>query len=101
MNQQEKYDLDFTPEFLADFKKLTKKNHLLKKKFAKALKLLADNPKHTSLKSHKVDTLDNKDVWSSWVTGDVRVIWIYHENHKMVIILLETGTHSGGNKVYK
>jgi len=101
MSKPEKYDLDFTPEFLADFKKLTKKNQVLKKKFTKALRLLADNPKHTSLKSHKVDTLDNKDVWSSWVNGDIRIIWLYDEDRKMVIILLETGTHSGSNKVYK
>lgn len=101
MTKPEKYDLDFTPEFLNDYKKLTNKNQLLKKKFAKALRLLADNPKHNSLKSHKVDTLDNNDVWSSWVTGDVRVVWIYDEDCKMVIVLLETGTHSSSNKVYR
>jgi|688.fasta_scaffold18514_8 addiction module RelE/StbE family toxin len=101
MENQEGYDLDFTPEFLADYKKLIKKTPLLKKKFTKALKLLANNPKHGSLKSHKVDTINNQDVWSSWVTGDVRVIWMYDEDQKMIIILLEAGTHSGGNKVYK
>lgn len=101
MENQEGYDLDFTPEFLTDYKKLIKKTPLLKKKFTKVLKLLADNPKHGSLKSHKVDTLNNRDVWSSWVTGDVRVIWMYDEEQKMIIILLETGTHSGSNRVYK
>lgn len=101
MENHENYDLDFTPEFLADYKKLIKKNHLLIKKFAKSLKLLADNPQHNSLKSHKVDTLENQDVWSSWITGDVRVIWLYDKDRKLVIILLEAGTHSGSNKVYK
>ena len=43
MENQESYDLDYTPEFLADYKKLIKKNTLLTKKFAKSLKLLADN----------------------------------------------------------
>ena len=101
MENQAKYDLDFTPEFLADYKKLTKKNSLLIKKFSKGLKLLADNPQHNSLRSHKVDTIDNQDVWSSWITGDIRVIWLYDQNRKLVIVLLETGTHFGSNKVYK
>lgn len=101
MLDQEKYNLDFTPEFLADYKKLTKKNNLLIKKFSKGLKLLADDPQHNSLKSHKVDTVDNQDVWSSWITGDIRVIWLYDQNLKLVIVLLEAGTHSGSNRVYK
>ncbi|MEI6728965.1 MAG: hypothetical protein WCK98_04960 [bacterium] len=62
MQNQENYDLDFTPEFLADYRKIVKKNQLLIKKFSKGLKLLADNPQHNSLKSHKVDTIDNQDV---------------------------------------
>lgn len=101
MNDLKKYDLDFTPEFLSDYKRLIKKNNLLIKKFSKSLKLLADNPTHNSLKSHKVDTIDNQDVWSSWITGDIRVIWLYDTNRKLVIVLLETGTHSGSNKIYK
>jgi len=101
MDNQQKYDLDFTPEFLNDYKKLIKKNKLLIKKFSKSLKLLADNPTHNSLKSHKVDTINHEDVWSSWVTGDIRIIWLYDSNNKLIIVLLETGTHSGSNKIYK
>jgi addiction module RelE/StbE family toxin len=101
MESQEKYDLDFTPEFLEDYKKLIKKNNLLIKKFSKSLQLLAGNPQHNSLRSHKVDTIDNQDVWSSWITGDIRIIWLYDKDKKLVIVLLETGTHSGSNKVYK
>ena len=95
------FDLELTPEFIKDYQKLVKKNKLLIKSFEKALELLVKNPKHNSLRSHKVDTLDNEDVWSSSVTGDIRVIWIYDKDQKMVIVLLETGTHSGTNKVYK
>jgi addiction module RelE/StbE family toxin len=98
---QEKYDLEFTPEFVEDYKKLTKKNNLLIKKFSKALKLLSENPLHNSLKSHKVDTINNEDVFSSWVTGDIRIIWLYNKEKKLVIVLLEAGSHSGSNKVYK
>ena len=101
MLDKNKYNLEFTPEFLDDYKKLIKKNTLLAKKFSKSLKLLADNPQHNSLKSHKVNTINNEDVWSSWITGDVRVIWLYHENRQLVIVLLEAGTHSGSKKLYK
>lgn len=101
MENLEKYDLDFSPEFIEDYKKLIKKNKLLIKKFSKALELLADNPYHNSLNSHKVDTLDNQNVWSSWVSGDIRVVWLFDPNQRMVIVLLETGTHSGSNQIYK
>lgn len=95
------FELEFTPEFIKDYQKLVKKNKALIKSFEKALKLLASNPKHNSLRSHKVDTIDNEDVWSSSVTGDIRIIWVYDQNQKLVIVLLESGTHSGSNKVYK
>jgi addiction module RelE/StbE family toxin len=94
------FDLKFTPEFLKDYKKLTSKNKVLIKKINKTLVLLSKDPFYNSLKSHKVDTLESNDVWSSRVTGDVRIIWMYGEERKL-IILLETGTHSGSNKVYK
>ena len=95
------FDLELTPEFIKDYQKLVKKNKQLIKSFEKAIEILVKNPKHNSLHSHKVDTLDNEDVWSSSVTGDIRLIWIYDKDQKMVIVLLEAGTHSGANKVYK
>ena len=95
------FELQLTPEFIADYQKMVKKDKSLIKKFTKALELLSSNPYHNSLRSHKVDTIDNNNVWSSSVTGDIRVIWIYDTNQKMVIVLLESGTHSGANKVYK
>ncbi len=101
MNQDIVFELELTPEFIKDYQKLVKKNKLLVKFFEKALVLLTQNPKHNSLRSHKVDTIDNFDVWSSSVTGDIRIIWTYGQNQKMVIVLLESGTHSGANKVYK
>lgn len=94
------YKLLFKAGFEVGYKKLTKDNGELKKRVLKSLKLLAQDPLYPSLKSHKVNTRDFNDVWSSWVTGDIRIIWRYHEN-VLMIELLSLGGHSGKKKVYK
>lgn len=95
------YAVQFDVNFAKSYKKVIKGDEILEKRFIKCIKLLAQNPKHPSLNSHKVDTIDKSDVWSSWVTGDVRLIWIYNQTQKSIIICLKVGTHSGANKVYK
>jgi|688.fasta_scaffold139235_2 mRNA-degrading endonuclease YafQ of YafQ-DinJ toxin-antitoxin module len=95
------YAVQFDVNFTKSYKKVIKGNAVLEKKFIKSIKLLAQNPKHPSLNSHKVDIIDQSEVWSSWVTGDVRLIWIYDQDKKSIIICLKVGTHSGANKVYK
>jgi len=95
------YLLDFSDDFKRQFTKLVKGNKILKKQFDKALDNLSDDPFYPSLKSHKVSTNKNQNVWSSWISGDVRIIWTFDEHNNLVILVLETGTHSGGNKVYK
>ncbi len=75
-------------------------NEMLKKRLRVALEKLTINPNHPSLKSHRVNT--NYAVrWSSWVTGDVRIIWDYDKVQRLVIILIAVGKHSGSHKVYK
>lgn len=87
--------------FHKGYKKLTKGNSKLQKQFAKALKLIEKNPFYPSLKTHKVDTKNYTKVYSSSVNGDVRIIWNFDEDNNLVILLLETGTHSGANQIYK
>ena len=98
------YQLDYTETFVKSIKKLSGKKPLdikLKKALEKCLITLADNPKSPGLNSHIVDSLDKKDVWSSWVTGDIRIIWEYNENKTLSIFLIRVGGHSGRNSVYK
>lgn len=95
----------FTLVATEPFKKTTEKiignNEILKKKLKTTLQKLALNPSHPSLQSHKVNTKDYGIRWSSWVTGDIRIIWDYDIEQRLVIILLDIGTHSGTHKVYR
>ena len=95
------YTLDFTDGFWKVYKKLVKGNQALIHKFTKALELLSDNPFYPSLKTHKVSTKKYENVYSSWVNGDVRIVWAFAENQELVILILEAGTHSGTNQIYK
>jgi addiction module RelE/StbE family toxin len=93
------YQLLFTSSFNKDYRKIAKRNTLLQQRILKSLNILSNNPNYPSLRTHKVNSIEFDNVWSSWVTGDVRIIWEY--NNKSVIKLLALGTHSGSNKVYK
>jgi len=81
--------------------KLVKTDELLKKRVTNALRKLSLDPTHSSLRSHKVNTPDHGVCWSSWVTGDIRVIWKYGSSERLIIILFDIGGHSGSHKVYK
>jgi mRNA-degrading endonuclease YafQ of YafQ-DinJ toxin-antitoxin module len=96
------FELTFSSNVDKAIKKHFVNNNILMKKLSKTIQLLSINPKHNSLKSHKVDTKNNDEVWSSSVTGDWRIIWEYDEDMGVARILcLELGTHSGGNGVYR
>lgn len=95
------YKLRFTPTFAKARDRLIIKDSQFAKKFKHALQLLANDPKHPSLNSHKVDTIHEGIRWSSWITGDIRVIWDYGELEQFVLILVDLGGHSGKHKVYK
>lgn len=72
----------------------------LKQKIVKALKQLAVDPQHQSLKAHKVGTRRFGERWTIWVTGDLRIIWDYSQD-KGKILILGLGGHSGRKKVYR
>jgi len=38
--------------------------------------------------------------FSSWLDPDLRIIWNFDGENKIVIILLDIGGHSGGKSVY-
>jgi len=90
-----------TDPFKESRAKIVANNEQLKKRLKTTLYKLASNPLHPSLKSHKVNTSKHGVQWSSWVTGDIRIIWKYGSLERLVIILLDIGGHSGSRKVYK
>jgi len=94
------YKIEFDIEFAKSYKKLIKGNSQLEKQFLKTIKLLAIDPKYPSLKSHKVDIINQRDVWSRSISGDIRLAWVYSKDKKSIIICLRVGSHSGTNKIY-
>ncbi|MBI1869518.1 type II toxin-antitoxin system mRNA interferase toxin, RelE/StbE family [Candidatus Gottesmanbacteria bacterium] len=95
------YDLHFASTFAPTYKALIKNNQELEKRTKKALRLLKNDPLYPSLKSHKVNTRNFGQKWSSWITSDLRVIWDFDEERKLVILLFAITRHSGSHREYK
>src|SRR5437762_2809023 len=93
--------LIFTKNFGKAYTGIINNNKDLEKKVRKALHLLEQDPFYPSLKTHKAGTKNYGARWSSWVTGDIRIIWDYDEEDHLVLLLLDIGSHSGTHKVYK
>lgn len=90
-----------TATFTYSRKKVVGENEVLNKRIKTALQKLSINPAHPSLRSHKIITPDYGERWSSWISGDIRVIWDYDKQERLIILLLDIGGHSGSHKVYK
>lgn len=95
------YEIVSTADFERKLKKLIKKNESLRFFYAKAVNKLAHDPFSSSLRTHPVDTFRYDRRKSSYVTGDLGIIWDFDKNRQKVILLLTTGGHEGANKVYK
>lgn len=95
------FTLIFTKNFDEIYTSIIKDNNEVEKKIRKALHFLSQDPFYPSLKTHKASTKNYGIKWSSWATGDIRIIWDYDTNERLVIILLDIGKHSGTHKEYK
>lgn len=93
------YTLRFSPKADKLISRDIKSNPVLKSKLSKALKTLSEKPFSTVLRTHKVYTSKYGLVYSSVVSGDVRILWQISED-RVVIIILTIGGHSGKRKVY-
>ena len=94
------FKLKALPYFRDKYLDFTKNNINLKKRIDKTLGFLGNNPLSLSLRSHRVESKNFGRKWSSWVTGDIRIIWDYSENEIRVLNILDLGSHSGKDKVY-
>ena len=81
-------------------KKLLRNNKNLTKSFVKTLKQMRIDPKHPSLKTHKVIDIDGKKSFSSQINRDLRIIWDYSAKEIKMIDLIDIGGHEGSKKVY-
>ena len=93
--------LIFTKNFDRTYASVVKKSKETERRIRKALHFLEQDPFYPSLKTHRVSTKNYGEKWSSFATGDIRIIWDYDAKDRLVIILLDIGRHSGAHKVYK
>ena len=87
--------------FLKKSQKFVKNNRRHQQKLAHALKILTENPFSLSLKTHRISHKITGKAFSSWVTGDIRIIWDFTKDTQSIILLIDLGGHSGKNKVYR
>jgi hypothetical protein len=73
---------------------LTVSENLLYKKMGKAMRLLANNPRHPGLNSHEIDALSRRygmKVWESYLENKSsragRIFWIYGPDKQEITIL--------------
>ncbi len=95
------YALHFASTFPSTYKSIIKGNKEFEKRTKKVLRLIKNDPFYPSLKSHKVNTRNFGKKWSSWITGDLRIIWDFDESKKQIIILFALSKHSGSSREYK
>jgi len=80
------YNLEPTRTFTKTIKKLSQNEQ---KAVARKLAILSQNPYHPSLRTKKVQSLD--DVFECSVNTDIRILWTYRDGR--IILLLEIGHH--------
>jgi len=83
-------EISFSSSFKRVFKKKIKKNEVLEKKFWEKLEKFIKNPFDKELKTHKLSG-KLKDLWSFSVEYDIRVIFFFAEEDK--VVLVDIGTH--------
>jgi mRNA-degrading endonuclease YafQ of YafQ-DinJ toxin-antitoxin module len=66
---------------------LTKFSDETKKKTVKAIRLLADNPKHRSLQVHQIK---GTDFWEAYVNDDIRLVF---KRNSDTYVLYSVGHH--------
>lgn len=87
-----RYTLSFSTKFERDLKSY-RKDKLALEKIKNTLKILASDPFYPGLKTHSVNIQSVGDVYSSRVTGDIRIIWIFKDKKGFTIITLRVGGH--------
>lgn len=80
------FKITYSKAFKKHYKKLS---DIEKKQTKKKLKIFIENPTHPSLRTKKIQGVD--DLWETSVNMDIRIIWFYENNE--LIFLLDIGHH--------
>ncbi len=93
-----KYTLYISPQAQRDIKIFKKKSSKIFQKIISVLNALSESPFNQRLRTHKVQTSKHGVVYSTRITGDLRIIWNYKDDE--IIVVITIGGHSGKNSVY-
>ena len=80
------YKLKYTRQFEKDLKRLSQSEQ---RAVAAKLRLLVQNPFYPSLRTKKVQGID--DVFEMSVNMDIRILWRYENG--VILLLLDVGHH--------
>ncbi|OGJ47923.1 hypothetical protein A2229_02970 [Candidatus Peregrinibacteria bacterium RIFOXYA2_FULL_33_7] len=69
--------------------------------FNRVLTIMEVSPFAVNLKTHKVQSRKYGLMYSSCITGDLRLIWNFDQEDNLILFLLDIGGHEGKGKVYK
>jgi Txe/YoeB family toxin of Txe-Axe toxin-antitoxin module len=92
------YELVVLNKAKRDLERYKKKDKSLEKKVEKVFDRLSKDPFYIGLRIHKVRTKKNGRVYSTRLTGDLRIIWRFTDGK--IILILTVGGHSGKHSVY-
>ena len=79
----------YSAHFLRRVKRRVKKNPGLRKKIAKQVKLLQEDPSHPSLKLHKLED-KRVDEYAFWIEGNLRITFVKDNGD---VVLTDIITH--------
>ena len=96
---QETYSIRITKNLNKKIRKLIKGDKRLDSRLRKVFKFLKIDPFYKGLRTHKVNTSKWGEVYSSRVTGDLRILWDFVEE-ELVILIIDIGGHEGSKSVY-
>jgi len=94
------YRIVFTKKADKQLSNLLHNNISLATKINRVLHQLTLDPYYPGLRTHKVKTPEYGEIFSSRVTGDIRILWNFREKN-IEILIYTIGGHSGKHKVYK
>jgi len=80
----------FSPSVQKELEKIQQKDRKLANRIEKQIALFEENPKHPSLRTHKLfGTMDN--MWSISITMSIRMVYVLLD--QSVVIFVKIGTH--------
>lgn len=95
------FALRFHRRFLKKRDWYIEQNTSLRDRILATLCCLERDPTDPVLRSHKVLDRKSRIVFSSRVTGELRILWDYRSGEVHIIDVLDLGGHSGSKKVYR